>query len=219
MIRHVTPRILLGSTNPAKIDRLRDCLAGWPFQFLRVSDLSDSAPPEEAGKTHRVIAESKALAWARQAGCVAIASDGGIDIPALGSDWSSLLTRRAAGQMATDDDRIAHLRSLMAHLTDDADRAAIWREAIVIAAPPGVIRSWEAEDMNGIIRREPAQTRIEGFWLACLVQIPQFDKAYSELTADERREIGSPWTTLAADIQAWLSDTGYEILRDRQLEN
>ncbi len=216
MTRESPPHILLASTNPAKIDRLRDCLDGWAFEFRRVGDLPEYEPPEETGGTHREIAESKALEWARIGGCLAIASDGGIDIPALGSNWDSVLTRRAAGEGATDENRIRHLLALMEHLESDAEREATWNEALAIASPSGIVQTWEVTAPTGIIRNEPSTKRIEGFWLAGLWYIPALGKAYTELSTEELRPARDPWLRLAADVQRWLAGGGYEGLRTPQ---
>ena len=211
------PRILLGSTNPAKIERLRDCLDGWPFTFITVEELPDHEPPEEIGGTHREIAEAKALDWARISDGLAIASDGGVEIPALGSGWDSLLTRRAAGQDATDDDRIRHLLALMNHLQTDNERAATWHEAVSVAEPSsGIVQTWDVSGPTGVIGRHPSEQRIDGFWLASLWQFPSLgDRTYTELSRDELATIGDPWLRLKTEIQQWLSgdDGGYEELR------
>ena len=206
-------RILLGSTNLAKIDRLRDCLEGWLFDFTTVNELPPHEPPEERGSTHLEISESKAVAWAHINDGLAIASDGGIDIPALGPNWDSLLTRRAAGEHATDKDRITHLLQLMDHLESDEDREATWKEAVTIATPHGVIRSWEVTGPTGIVRRQPSVSRIEGFWLASLWHFPGLGKTYTELTTEELHSIGDPWLNLKSRIQTWLSGGGYEGLK------
>ena len=216
MTRESPPSILLASTNPAKIDRLRECLSGRPFQFLNVGELPPHDPPEERGHTHREIAESKALAWARIGKCLAIASDGGIDIPALGPNWDSLLTRRAAGEHATDEDRITHLLALMEHLQTDEQRLATWQEAVTISHPDGIVQTWEVSGPTGVVQREPSQERIEGFWLASLWFFPEMGKTYTELTSDELHAIGDPWLNLKSQIRAWLSHGGYEGLQVTQ---
>ena len=216
MTRETPPSILLASTNPAKIDRLRDCLTGWPFEFMTVDKLPPHDPPEESGHTHREIAESKALAWSRIGGCLAIASDGGIDIPALGPNWDSLLTRRAAGDDATDKDRITHLLALMEHLQTDEQRLATWQEALTIADPDRIVQTWEVSGPTGVVQRKPSQSRIEGFWLASLWRFPEKAKTYTELTQQELAQIGDPWLNLKSKIQTWLSEGGYEVLRAPQ---
>ena len=209
------PRILLGSTNPAKIERLRDCLDGWPFTLVTVDELPGrDEPPEEAGGTHREIAEAKARDWARICGGLAIASDGGVEIPALGSGWDSLFTRRAAGQDATDDDRIRHLVALMNHLQTDSERAATWHEAVSIAEPTGVVvQTWEVTGPTGVIGHHPSEQRIDGFWLASLWHFPSLGgKTYTELSAEELSTIGDPWLRLKTEIHQWLSKDGGEKL-------
>lgn len=210
------PRILPGSTNPAKIDRLRDCLGGWAFDFITVDELPPHEPPEETGSTHLEIAEAKAVAWAQISGGLTIASDGGIHIPALGPNWDSLLTRRAAGEDAADEDRITHLLALMEHLESDADRAATWREAVAIASPSGILQTWEVEGPTGVIQSEPSAKRIKGFWLASLWFFPEIGKAYTELSIEELRFARDPWLRLKAQIQTWLAVGGYEGLRTQQ---
>ncbi len=207
------PRILLGSTNPAKIDRLRECLEGWAFDFITIDELPPHEPPEEIGGTHIEIAKAKALAWAQTSGGLAIASDGGIDIPALDPNWDSLLTRRAAGEDATDEGHIEHLLALMAHLESDADREATWNEALAIASPSGIAQTWEVTGPTGIIQNEPSTKRIEGFWLAGLWLFPEIGKTYTELTKDELAHMGDPWLNLKSQTQVWLADGGYETLR------
>ena len=136
-------------------------------------------------------------------------------IPALGPDWDSLLTRRAAGPDATDEDRIVHLLSLMAPFEDPLDRRAAWHEALVIAHPAGVVRAWETHGPTGAIRHTPSSARIEGFWAASLWHFDQFGKTYTELSDEELGQIGDPWQRLASDVQQWLSNGGWEGLRGR----
>ena len=207
------PRMLLGSTNPAKIDRLRDCLEGWAFDLISIDELPPHELPEETGQSHLEIAEAKAVAWAKISGGLVIASDGGIDIPALGPHWDSLLTRRAAGENATDEDRIQHLLALMSHLHSDVEREATWKEALAIAAPTGLVHTWEVVGPTGIIQNEPSAKRIDGFWLAGLWYIPALGKTYTELSTEELRPARDPWLRLAADVERWLAGGGYEGLR------
>ena len=208
--------ILPASTNAAKVARLRACLEGRPFTILDVADFSPDDPPsEDGGDNHREIAEAKAVAWARRAGGLAIASDGGMEIPVLGPNWDSLLTRRAAGADATDEDRIAHLLSLMAPFDNPPDRRAAWHEALAMANSDGVIHTWETHGPTGIIRHEPSTTRIEGFWAARLWYFEQFGKTYTELSDEELEQIGDPWQRLASGVQQWLSNGGWEELRGR----
>ena len=48
-------------------------------------DLELSADPEETAESHEAIAVEKAVEWSRLAGMLAIASDGGLVVPSLGT--------------------------------------------------------------------------------------------------------------------------------------
>ena len=113
-----------------------------------------------------------------------------MEIPALGPDWDSLLTRRAAGPEATDEDRIIHLLSLMAPFDAPSDRRTSWHEALAIANPAGVIHMWETHGPTGIIRHESSTSRIEGFWAASLWYFEQFSKTYTELSPSSLSKSG-----------------------------
>ena len=79
------PTILLATGNVAKQAKLRWLIDGLGFDAVTPRDLGLDFDPPESGSTHQEVAASKALAWADPTGCLAIASDGGVDIPALGA--------------------------------------------------------------------------------------------------------------------------------------
>ncbi len=91
------PPILLASGNPAKQQSLGRLLDGLPLSPITPQQLELESVPEEAGDNHEAIARQKAGEWSRAASMLAIASDGGLVIPALGSNWESTLTHRFAG--------------------------------------------------------------------------------------------------------------------------
>ncbi|MBI4235910.1 MAG: non-canonical purine NTP pyrophosphatase, partial [Chloroflexi bacterium] len=55
----------MATTNPAKAERLRRCLSGWPFNAYGPGALPSARPPEESGESHRRVAEEKAQGWSR----------------------------------------------------------------------------------------------------------------------------------------------------------
>lgn len=203
--------ILVATSNPAKEERLRRCLAGWRFRFHGLKAFDHVQPPPEEGKTHRAIATGKARFWSRMAGGLAIASDGGLILPALGSRWSSLMTRRAAGKDARDDDRVRNLLELMAPYHGDA-RKALWAEAVAIAGQGSLIQVWEVEGPEGSIAEAPSPQRIEGFWAASLWYFPTMGKRYTELSSAELTAVGDPWVRLEAIVQKWLHEGGWQAL-------
>jgi XTP/dITP diphosphohydrolase len=205
----VTPRrILLASENPAKQHELRRLLEGLPARTVTPAEAGIAAPRlEENGATHLENALLKAAAWAAASGLPALASDGGLHIPALGDAWDGLRNRRFAGP--ADDDRIAALLSLM-HGLPPARRTAVFREAVALVVPEGtVIASAEAISPEGRIAEAPDARRHEGFWVTSLWLHPPRWVTEFDLTSPERASRETAWDRVSArirrDVESWLA--------------
>ena len=120
--------ILLATGNGDKQQTFRSLLDGLPLLPVTPAELGINATPDEDGDTHEAIAREKAVEWSRAGSTLAIASDGGLVIPALGSRWESRHTRRFAGPEVDDSQRVDRLLELMEPFTDAA-RNASWAEA------------------------------------------------------------------------------------------
>ena len=105
--------ILLGTSNSSKQNALRWLLEGLPLALRTPSQLGLADVPDERGDTHQDIANAKALDWSRSGSMLAIASDGGLVLPALGESWESRYTHRFAGPDATNAQRLERLMELM----------------------------------------------------------------------------------------------------------
>ena len=200
------PDILLATGNAAKQAKLRWLIDGLGFEAVTPRELGISLDPPESGTTHQEIAASKALAWADTAGCLAIASDGGIDIPALGPNWNSLYTRRAAGEVPDDCARADHLVGLMRGRTG-AERDAFKREAVAVAEPGRVLASWEAGGAIGrVVERYDPSKISGGFWLPAVLWDPRFGKVVADLTPEESEQTENGWNALRAVVRPFLAD-------------
>ena len=198
-------KVLLATTNQAKAAKLRWLLEGIGLQCV--------APDEplvvsEEGKTHRENAEAKALAWSKQHKMPAIASDGGLVIPALGDRWEPLLTARFAGPAASDRDRLERLLELMRPYKGQ-ERAAYWREAISIAARGRIEASWDAESHAGLLddTYNVAELR-PGFWAFTVWRIPALGKTYNQLSPEEIERLEDHWGRLRHQVRAWFAGLG-----------
>ena len=138
-------KILLATRNPAKQRTLRWLLEGLPLDLKTDGELglADETPAEE-GSSHEENARIKAEWYSEAAGTLAIASDGGMVIPALGNRWRSLFTHRFAGDDANDEARLERLIDLMRPYGGD-DRRAWWVEALAIADAGRIMASWQVE--------------------------------------------------------------------------
>lgn len=193
---HDPTPILLATGNPAKQQALRGLLEGLWLNPVTPLDLGISADPDETADTHEAIAVEKAVEWSRLAGMMAIASDGGLVVPALGANWESRYTHRFAGPAADDDER----RRRLLQLLDEADcarREASWVEALAIADSGRPLKSWELKGGSGIIARqmEPGP-HAPGFWVFPLWYFPHLGKYYNQLLDSEKEEMGDHWAAL-----------------------
>jgi inosine/xanthosine triphosphate pyrophosphatase family protein len=182
----VARSIVLASSNPAKREQLRWLLAGLDLEPV-VRDIVGVAEdaPDLAGN-----AALKALAHSHDG--LAIASDGGLEVPALAGRWDPLLTHRQ-GQ--------ARLRELTASLHD---RRVCWAEAVAIAEHGTVLASWSASATSGLLAPEPwPQPR--AFWVWDIFVFPELGKTWAQLTPDERERVDVTWTTLRREVSAFLA--------------
>jgi XTP/dITP diphosphohydrolase len=200
------PRILLATGNAAKQDKLRWLIEGLGFEPVTPRELGLDFDPPEAGTTHLEVAQAKALAWADAAGCLAIASDGGLDIPALGPNWNSLYTRRAAGDVPDDQARADHLLGLMRGRVG-AERDAFKREAVAVARPGRVLGVWQAGGAIGRVTEQYDPSKIVGgFWLPAVLWDTRFGKVVADLTPDEAEQTENGWNELRAVVRPFLAD-------------
>lgn len=200
---------LLGTNNPDKQDALRSLLEDLQFQPTTPAQLGLGAAPDETGDTHEQIARSKATYWSRAASMLAIASDGGLVLPALGSGWESRYTHRFAGQDATNLDRLEHLLELMQPYSGP-QREASWVEAVAIADRGRVLASWEIKGATGLIANSASsRSQASGFWAFSVWYFPQLGKTYDQLTLEEREEVEDHWVLLRRVVQSFfLGDMG-----------
>ena len=200
------PTILLATGNVAKQDKLRWLIDGLGLTAVTPRELGLELDPPESGTTHTEVAASKALAWADAAACLAIASDGGLDIPALGPAWNSLFTRRAAGDVPDDQSRADHLLALMRGRTGP-ERDAFKREAVAVAEPGRVLGVWEAGGAIGRVAEsyDPAKIK-DGFWLPAVLWDQRFGTCVADLTPAQAEQTENGWNELRGVVRPFLVD-------------
>ena len=209
--------ILLGTSNPSKQTVLRWLLEGLPLSPTTPSQLGLADAPAERGDTHQDIANTKALDWSRSGSMLAIASDGGLVLPALGEAWESRYTHRFAGPDATNAQRLERLMDLMKPFQGD-QRRATWVEAVAVADQGKLLASWELNGATGVIadksdfvetldRRSETTTvpNTGGFWAYSVWRFPALGKTYDQLSQQEREELNDHWAQLRTKVQEFFS--------------
>jgi len=115
-------KLLLATTNPTKVEKMKYCLKGLGFDYLTIDDFKMRPEFEEAGVSYEQNAIIKALAWSGIVDCLVMASDGGVTIPVLGEKWNGLATHRFAGENASETDRCDALLKIMANYQKSEQR-------------------------------------------------------------------------------------------------
>lgn len=183
--------ILLATHNPAKQDALRGVLRGLSFTIVTPAEIGlRELSVDEDSPTHQGNAENKAAGHARAAGILSIASDGGLEIPALGQLWDGLRTRRFAGP--GDHDRVAALLEMLDGLQGEA-RSARLREAVAVASPRGLVASVERAGPWGRLAETADERASPGFWIPALYLYPPRWVTEWDLTPGERTLLKSAW--------------------------
>ena len=198
--------ILLATTNPDKQQALRRLVEDLPLSPVTPSRMGLEINPEEEGETHLEVARQKAIQWSKAASTLAIASDGGLVLPALGDLWDSLYTRRFAGEPADGPTRVKRLLELMRPY-QGADRQASWVEALAVAHRGRVLVSWESRGATGVIAQEPPETLPEssGFWVFSVWEFPQLGKRYNQLSTAQRDALDDHWIKLRGLVQRYFN--------------
>ncbi len=197
--------ILLATGNPAKQETLRWLLEGLPLLPVTPQEAGITADPDESEDTHEAIARAKSAAWSETASMLAIASDGGLVLPALGNNWESRYTHRFAGPAADDQERVRRLLELMRPYRG-AEREASWMEALAIADKGRILASWEVKGATGVISESPGkESETPGFWIFPLWYFPEYGKYYNELSHSQREALDDHWTRLRQFVTEYFS--------------
>jgi inosine/xanthosine triphosphate pyrophosphatase family protein len=162
----------------------------------------------EDGSTVEENAANKALFWSRLLeDKLVIASDGGLLIPALGSDWDPTRTRRFAGEDATDLERARALLARTAHLRGN-DRQISWRESVAVTKGGVLLGQWSADSEPGLLATSVDTALIEGgdgFWVESIWICPDItDRRLASLNREERAARGDHWCRLESSVRAFL---------------
>lgn len=195
--------IILATTNPNKIKKL-----GWIAEshFDSIAPQSEALDVDETENNFLGNAELKATTISELYDTYAIASDGGVLIPALGKQWNAVLTKRFLGKDdVTDIDRIEGLLALMKDKRGD-ERKIIWREAIAIAHKGKLLFSTEVDGDEGMLQHDynPEQYA-PGIWQCTLTCYPQFNnKNFFELNEEEREYSEISWHRLKKAVDTYM---------------
>jgi hypothetical protein len=187
--------LVLATTNLAKVARLQWMLADSPSLGVRPGPRLEVA---EGARSLVDNALAKARAWAAATSAWAIATDGGLEVPALGAEWNPVLTGRQGA---------ATLLALLAPRADAA-RLAYQRESVVVVDATGAARvaievrsapRWVARELDRAAAAPEA-----GFWLPSVLRYGPTRRAAAELSPADRAQLDDHWAAVRDRLRAAL---------------
>jgi XTP/dITP diphosphohydrolase len=192
-------RLLVATHNAGKIREIASLLTGLPVEVVGLDAYPDIGELPEPYDTFAANAQSKAQAAAAQAGCLALADDSGLEVPALDNRPGVFSSRYAP----TDAARIERLLGEMAGLTGEARRAHFVC-VIVVADATSVVGRWQ-KTCEGIIATAPRGEGGFGFDPVFL----HGDRTFAEMTSAEKNEVshrGQALRACAAELPGLLHE-------------
>lgn len=179
----MTPKLLLATRNPGKVQEYTLLLRRAPFQLTTLSEERIELDVSETGQTLHENAQLKAVAYAVDDRFIVIADDSGLEVDALNGEPGSLSARY--GGKDTDAERIALLLSRLEGVPREK-RSARFRCVIAIGAASKILGLCEGECL-GTIGFEPRGAG--GFGYDPVFYLPEFDKTMAELSAEEKNQV------------------------------
>ena len=165
-------QILIGTTNPSKVDYFRHVLDGAHADLVTLRDLGVTGEPQETGKTPEENARIKVAYYAKYAPYV-LCADSGLYFDALPLDdprQPGLHIRTPGGVRLDDEQMIAHYSALSRELGGRA--LAYYLDGLAVKTPRGVYgfqsTREEAKGWAFYLLDTPCEARREGWPLDSL---------------------------------------------------
>ena len=178
------PKLLLATTNEGKAGEYRHLFRGLPLELVTLDDIGIEMAVEEDRAGYEENARLKATAYARASGLMALADDSGVEVDALGGE-PGVRSARAAGENASDEDRIRHLLQRLKNVPWEK-RTARFRCAIAVATPQGEVELCQGE-CRGFIAFEPRGEC--GFGYDPVFYLPELGKTMAELPLEVKNQV------------------------------
>lgn len=206
-----TPRLILASTNPGKIEEVRKCFFAYPnIKILSLRDFPDIGEIEETGVTYEENARLKVRMVFEKTGIPALGDDGGFEVEHLGGE-PGIRSHRWLGSAATDYDRALGILKLLEGLPAEARKA---RLGSVMAFYDGKDFAISEHWVLGTIPESIDPGKIqEGFPYRCLLFIEEMQKLYSDLDAEESYSINHRIKNVHALEAKILASLGHKSVR------
>lgn len=184
-------RILYGTTNPAKIQYMRDALRGLDVEVLGLKDIDlNMGNVEEVGSTPIENATIKATTYSKYTDMPVFSCDTGLYIEGLDkSKQPGVYVRRIDGAELSDEEMITYYSNLAESLGGQV--VAKYRNAICLVVSKNEVYQYDGEAIASkkfIITKNSHKIRTKGFPLDSISIDIKTKKYFVELDEDNNEE-------------------------------
>jgi XTP/dITP diphosphohydrolase len=192
-------RLLIASTNPAKLAEYRLLLRDLELDLVSLTDLGITESPEESGATFEENALIKAGFYFERARTTTLADDGGLEIDALGGE-PGVRSHRWLNSGGDNSDE-ALVNEVMRRMKDVpvGQRSARLRAATALIYDDGArVHQRVAEAaIEGVIAERPYPILRAGFPYRAVLFMPERNRFVGELGDEEEAKISQRRIALA----------------------
>ena len=174
-------KLLIGTTNQAKLNTYKNLLKDFSLEFVSLEDLNITDETEEKGKTFEDTAIEKARFYYQKSRIPTLVDDGGFEIDALNGE-PGLKSHRWLGEKSTDQSLVDEVIQRMQDVKDDKRQCKL-TVVVALASPFGIITSHA--DLAGVVAKEPAKNIIKGFPYRSVMRVPNYGKYHCDLSNEE----------------------------------
>ena len=181
-------RLLLGTTNPAKLSDYKKYLVHANLELITLQDLGILDEPLEIGETYKDNALQKARFYAERTEHPTLADDGGLEVDAL-DGRPGVESNRWLGPNATNEQKVKKLLELLEGVAAPK-RTARLKNIFLVYFPAERELVWVEGVREGVIpeKKEVLKRLMPGYPYRSILFIPEYQKFYDELTEDEREK-------------------------------
>ena len=178
------PKLLLATSNLAKVREYRSLLSGVPYELVTLAQEGIGDIVGEEAETLEENAILKATTYAARGQLLALADDSGLEVDALAGEPGAR-SARYAGRVASDRELIDYLLAKLEGVPWDK-RAARFRCFIALARPGGEVELCCGE-CHGLISFEPRGEG--GFGYDPIFYLPELGKTMAELPPEVKNQV------------------------------
>jgi len=181
-------KLLIATTNSAKLDEIREFLADLPIECVGLNDIGIIQTVEESGRTFEENAIIKAKAYAKLSGIPTLADDGGLEIDALDGEPGVHSHRWIHKDREDEDEELIQYVIKRLKGVREGKRGAQLRLVLALVTSGGNVYTSEGV-IRGVIAEKPSSYRKKGFPYRSLLYISELKKYYNhdELTKEENK--------------------------------